>query len=556
MFSRARLTRRRFLKGVLATTAAAAVASAGCGGGEEGKGAPQVTPGTEGEPKRGGQREQGTPGGFNIDPRLNYIAGPIVGSQCYSYLWTVRTDTDELIPVCATDIEQVDDITYVFKINQNMHFHDTPEIRSKYPTLAGRHITAADLKYSIETFRDTTAAVLRDYHLNEMDHVEAVDDYTLKLVNKRPYSWTLGPNSISGIVQGAIVPREVIEKEGDLKNTCVGSGPFIMDSFSQTEGIRVARNPNYFVPDEPFVDSQRWRIINDSETAEAAFRSGQIDTWGPPNAVAFQSIEDNPGVVSYKLLAFYEMQIGVKPEASSWTDHRVLQALHYAIDRDALILTLEGGRSGEKSSDYGLWTGCVPSGMQAYDLSQEELRQLMPFNPEESRKLLSAAGHDTVDVHVAHVNIGKTPLLAEAMASQLRDRGFNLILEPSEIARFAVTLISGDFEMMAVQGLGESSPEQALGQYVQPGASGAWGGWDMKDPEIRAVFEETNRTFDAQQRQELAKKMTRLVLAKLPFLIRLYSPYDYQVRHDYVKGLHPEQGGPANAFNYRVWLDK
>ena len=250
------------------------------------------------------------------------------------------------------------------------------------------------------------------------------------------------------------------------------------------------------------------------------------------------------------------MQIGVKPEAAPWTDHRVLQALHYAIDRDALILTLEGGRSGVESSDYGLWTGCVPSEMQAYDLSQDELRELMPFKPEESRSLLSAAGYDIVDVRVAHVNIGKTPLLAEAMASQLRAGGFNLILEPSEIARFAVSLISGDFQMMAVQGLGESSPEQALGQYVQPGASGAWGGWDMKDPEIKAAFEEMNRTFDAGERQEMAKKMTRLVLAKLPYLIRLYSPYDYQVRYDYVKGLYPERGGLAEAFNYRTWLDK
>ncbi len=556
MLDNTRVSRRRFLQQAMASTTAASVVLAGCGGENEGESTPQATEGTEGEPKRGGQRERGTPGGFNIDPRLNYVAGPIVGSQCYSYLWTVRTDTDEIIPVCATGIEQVDDLTYVFKINQNMRFHDTPEIRAKYPTLAGRHITAADLKYSIETFRDTTAAVLREYHLNEMDHVEAVDDYTLRLVNKRPYSWTVGPNSISGIVQGAIVAREVIEKEGDLRNTCVGSGPFIMDSFSQTEGIRVVRNPNYFVADEPFLDSQRWRIINDSETAEAAFRSRQTDTWAPPNALAFQSIKDASGIASNKLLASYEMQIGVKPEAAPWTDRRVLQALHYAIDRDALILTLEGGRSGEESSDYGLWTGCVPPEMQAYNLSQEELRELMPFKPEESRSLLSAAGYDTVDVRVTHVNIGKTPLLAEAMASQLRDSGFNLILEPSEIARFAVSLISGDFQMMAVQGLGESSPEQALGQYVQPGASGAWGGWDMKDEEIKATFEEMNRTFDAGERQEMAKKMTRLVLAKLPYLIRLYSPYDYQVRYDYVKGLHPERGGLADAFNYRTWLDR
>ena len=109
---------------------------------------------------------------------------------------------------------------------------------------------------------------------------------------------------------------------------------------------------------------------------------------------------------------------------------------------------------------------------------------------------------------------------------------------------------------MVVQGLGKSSPEQALGQYVQPGASGACCGWNMKDPEIKATFQEVNRAFDAGQRQELAKKMTRAALAMLPYIIRLYCPYDYEVHYDYVKGPHPEQDGLANAFNYQIWLDK
>lgn len=553
MFSGTGLSRRRFLGAALA---AAGLTAAGCGEGEERQeGTPQTLETAEGEPKRGGQRERGTPSGFNIDPRLNYIAGPIVGSQCYSYLWTVRADTDEIVPVCATHIEQVDDITYLFKIHENIHFHDTPAIQSKYPTLAGRQVTAEDVRYTIETFRDTTAAVLREYHLNEMDRVEAVDDYTLKLVNRRPYAWTLGPNTISGIVQGPIIPREVIEKEGDLKTTCVGSGPFMMDSFSQTQGIRVFRNPSYFVRDEPYLESQRWRIINDSETAEAAFRSGQIDTWGPPDAVAFQAIKDLPGTVTNKLLPSYEMQIGVRSDRPPWRDRRVLQALHLAIDRDGLILTLEGGRSGEDPSDYGLWAGGVPSGMVKYALSQHELRQLMPYDPVEARRLLSAAGYDTLDVRVAHVNIGKTPLLAEAVAGQLRDVGFNLILEPSEIARFAVILIQGDFQMMAVQGLGQSSPEQPLQQYVTPGTSGGWDVWDMKDPEIKAIFEDMNRTFEPGERQEKAKELQRLILSRFPFLIRLYCPWQYQIRYDYVKGVNPEQG-LADAFNYSVWLDK
>jgi peptide/nickel transport system substrate-binding protein len=549
----ARFSRRSFLGAALA---AAGVVVAGCRGGKEvGEGTSPAGETSEGEPRRGGQREQGIPGGFNIDPRLDYIAGPIVGSQCYSYLWTVRMDTDEIVPVCAAAIEQVDDVTYLFKIHQNIRFHDTAEIRGKYAELAGRQVTAEDLKYSIERFRDLDGAPLRDYHLNEMDHVEAVDAYTLKLVNRRPYSWTLGANSISGFTQGAIVPREVIEKEGDLKNTCVGSGPFMMDSFSQTQGIRIVRNPNYFVADEPFVDGQRWRIVNDFVIAEAAFRSKQIDTWSPPNAVAFRFMKDMPEVVTDKLLALYDMQVSVRADVPPWNDVRVRQALHLAIDRDALILSLEGGRSGEDASEYGLWAGCLPCGMVRYALSQDELHRLIRYDPAESRRLLSAAGHDSIDVRLDHVNVGKPPQLAETIAGQLRNVGINATLQPSEIARFAVILIQGDFEMLCVQGLGAYSPEMPLGGFTSPRA-GAWGGsrFIQPDPEVDAIFEQTCRTFDPEQRQEMAKDMQRLVLSRFPPIIRLYTPWEYHARYDYVRGVHPEQGAMANAFNYRVWL--
>jgi hypothetical protein len=55
MLNRGRVSRRRFLGGALATTSAAGLVLAGCGGGgEEKEGTPQAAQTVTGEPKRGG----------------------------------------------------------------------------------------------------------------------------------------------------------------------------------------------------------------------------------------------------------------------------------------------------------------------------------------------------------------------------------------------------------------------------------------------------------------------------------------------------------------------
>jgi len=118
-----------------------------------------------------------------------------------------------------------------------------------------------------------------------------------------------------------------------------------------------------------------------------------------------------------------------------------------------------------------------------------------------------------------------------------------------------VILIQGDFEMLCVQGLGAYSPEMPLGGFTSPRA-GAWGGsrFIQPDPEVDAIFEQICRTFDPEERQEMAREMQRLVLSRFPPIIRLYTPWEYHARYDYVRGVHPEQRAMANAFNYRVWL--
>jgi len=550
-----RISRRRLLVG--AAGGAAGMALTGCGGGEEKeKSATGGPPPAEATPKHGGQWESSIISGWTIDPQESNVGAALVSYHVYSHMFGNRLDTGETLMIAAKEMEQPDDVTYVFTLRDNIHFHDTPDLASKYPDAAGRLVTAEDVKYSIERFRDMPAG-FKDYVLNRMDHVEVSDQFTAKIVNKKPFCWTLSPHALGNSITCPIVPREVVEKEGDLKNATLGCGAFTLDYASQTQGIRLVRNPNYFMPDEPFVDSERFTIINDFETTEAAFRSGQIQTISADNGSQAKILADISDTYQVRLPALRSAEWTVNARNAPWSDERVVKAVHRAFDRDAMILSVEGGRSGEDPSEYGLWPAAFPPGQELWSLSQEEIRKLTPsYDPGEAKALLSAAGYDSIDVSLKTVNLGPPMALAQMIATQLSAVGINARLEPMDFVGFVVkVMLQFDYEMSCVIGYPSYSPEQHMREYLTTGNSGAGNIGGYSDPEVDAAYDDINGTIDVDQRREKVHAYQRMIMEKQPPIIYLYSPYSYVQYRDYVKGIVPGAGDAAN-YNFRIWLDK
>jgi peptide/nickel transport system substrate-binding protein len=557
-----KISRRRLLASSASIGAgAAAIAFTGCGsGGEERpQGTPSASPGAEGTPKRGGQLELYYASGWNIDPQQDFNMGANVARLVYSHMFYERMDTGETVLLAAKSLEQPDDLTYVFTLRDDIHFHDTPEIASRYPGLAGRLVTAEDVKYAITRMRDKlTGGAGRDYVVNRMASVETVDKLTLKIVNNAPFSWTLSPMSLGTGMICLIIPHEVVEKEGDLKSAAVGSGPYMLDYASQTQGARFVRNPNYFVPDEPFIDSIRYRIINDAETGEAAFRSGKIDSFIATTRPQADAIAGIPGTYQIKEADLRFALFGVNTRKPPWNDERVVKALHFAIDRDFMMLALEGGRSGEDPEGYGKWCGALPWGLEAYSLSQDELHELCaPHDVGNAKALLSAAGYESIDVTLRHIStVPRQAALAEMIATQLREAGINAKLDPMDIPTFISKVpLQFDFEMNSRYNIAFLSPEQPLRMFLSTGGQGAGSEWGLSYPDVDAAFDDIGRTFDAEERREKVKEMQRLILSKHGPCIFLYAPYMYTQYRDFVKGLQVGTGQAA-LVNYRIWLDK
>ena len=85
------------------------------------------------------------------------------------------------------------------------------------------------MKYSLERFATKSGFRAR---FDDVERIEAVDDYTVKIVTKHPFAPLLA--QLASPSHNMILPKEAEEQYGDFNKAeaAIGTGPFILDAIS------------------------------------------------------------------------------------------------------------------------------------------------------------------------------------------------------------------------------------------------------------------------------------------------------------------------------------
>ncbi len=400
-----RISRRRALTGAATASAGvAAIALVGCsddkGGGDKTPGSGVTPTGTSTATGNGTSQTTlpaKTRGGVYRNYSFDALAldtydphetqfGPMYNMHSAVFSKVLQYD-DDVKQTMSTDLadgmpEQPDKLTYIIKIRKGAKFHDNERARQNYPTVAGRELTAEDVKFSIERQMSTTSPqkslFFRSGQWNSIDKMEMVDNYTLKITTKNPTSpflhYLADRNSF-------IVAKETIDAD-DTMNTdtaMIGSGPFVLDEFKAVEVIKVRRNPSWFAKDDnpggigmdrPFLDGYDSLWTPQSNSAEeAALASKQVDSTG---------FEDTATVLrvagANENLKLYEVGVSGWVNSRLWLseksplkDFRLRQAIHLGLDRKTLSEQMFPGDAGKR--------GYLPCGPIAYPMTLWALPQ-------------------------------------------------------------------------------------------------------------------------------------------------------------------------------------
>ena len=380
--ARRRRTRRAFLQGAAALAAGAAGASlVRCGGDGDGGPAPQATgPAAEGTPRPGHRLQLGFEANFiSIDPHLTVGSGIVIDAWVYSYLFHYSgTRPDILLWDTAEEMEQPDDLTYRFSLRKGVK---TPPGGSLLPEL---EITSEDVIATMERIGSLPGSTQGSFMRRRVDSFTAPDPWTVVVKTKEPFAWTL--DALGSSVGGCIIPKRLIDAGTDLRTQAAGAGPFFLEQYRDGEIASVTRNVNFWAAPLPWIDGIDFRIIMDRAARRTAFLSQQIDLYNPANSREAEEIQKlDDGIVINPEPSLYTVSLGMRADREPFKDERVRRAIARGLNRQEYIDKLAFGD--------GKPNGPVSWSLDFWALAQDEVQRLQPYDPEEARSLLQAAGY-------------------------------------------------------------------------------------------------------------------------------------------------------------------
>lgn len=502
LYSR-RLSRRYLLKGMAAGTMAGAAwpLLTACGGNRETRGS--TASGGERPPaerQRGGSLQLYNPSGDL--QRLDFqrtISTPTQNVACMVFnrllTWDPYTDYHDYVikPDLAESWEYTGD-RVIFRLRREVKWQNLPPLN-------GRLFVASDVKYSLERVRTKGAEWVWAYKLEGVGRIETPDDYTVVLVMDQPSAVIL-----SDLAHGpgmGIVPREVIEEDGDLDKRWVGTGAFIMERWEKGNFISFRRNPDYFKQGLPYLDDVRVLVISDAAAKLANFMSGQVAYHELADQAEIDQVSSlGAEVWQYnRLTASHKVYNAGANGPRYLQDLRVRQAIDAALDRQAIVDIAFGGQA--------TWGGpVIPLEYGEWSLDESYVRETYAQDLSEAKKLLDAAGISSLEIPVEYSNVDnraadELPLLKQ----QLAKIGIDVSLVPLERTIYLQKQVDADFELMAIgSGVGPD-PDSLLFPYFHSRGDKNWG--RVSDSELDRRIEQERATLDHDERLKLIQDLAR-----------------------------------------------
>lgn len=529
-----RISRRTALRAGAAAAGLAGLSVAGCGD-DGGQTSPTESPAAEQTPQYGGNHVIGLPadpGGLDVQQS---VTGYWVSGNFNGYLHSVNLDDQKVYPQMAEHVEHVDEVTYVWTLRRGIRFHNID------PTF-GREVTAEDVVFSMERRRDDPSIMndkqlLRDYTAS----MEAPDPYTFRLVNTRPYAPALDE---IGNPSYAIIPREAIEKWGDLSQHPVGCGAFILEEYAKAERVKVRKNPDFYMEGRPFLDSIDWALIPDVSTLYQAFRTKQHDSCGATlDKLKVEELQNTPGVIVRDSPNYWTRCLLLRVDKPPFTDRRLWQAVDLAVDRQDLIDKMAFGE--------GRFNGPVSPYLEYWCLPQEEVREFYKTDIAEAKRLMAAAGYeDGLEVDAPVMNTANLTKDAEIVREHLAKIGIRLNIQVRDIAvLLAQHLYAGNFQMLWFYNLPYVEPDRPLCQWFSKGIAGlSFTGYYSEEMD-NWIWRERSE-FDPEKRREIVLDAQRAMMREHGPQINTYTPRGWAARWDWVHTLREGAGMGLTSRNF------
>ena len=504
-----RATRPRILgAGMIALAVAAATGAAGCGG--------SATPGSG----------SGTGPAVStlvianavkvdtLDPEANSVNESIwLDQNLYSRLLQPNSTGTGLLPDLASSWGiAANGLTYTFRLRPDAKFSN------------GSPVTASDVVFSIQ--RSRAFAGGWGFLLTAVKTIAAPDPHTVVITLSQPHAPLLADLAMYAY---SVLPESLVKAQGTaFFQHPVGSGPFMVTSYSPDSEVDLARNPHFYGT-KPKISKVKVLIVPNDNTRVLMLQSKKADVIENPPGNLVNQINTTPGL-SVQLypstrVDFIQLDEHFKPFQSPL----VRQALNYAINRNAVVQLAYQGHATVGAS-------FLPYKMQFFDSG------ITPYayDPAKARQLLAQAGYphgfSTFLITVSGDVAGQAEAIV--LKSELAAVGINVAIQSYELLTAYSKEDNGHSQMGErywTNDIIDPDEVATFGADCQGGVHAFSSFWC--NSQASTLVSHARAALSDSTRQQMYAQIQQIVHQQSPFVVIDYSPYRYGVG-SWVHGFH------------------
>ncbi|MBN3171935.1 glutathione ABC transporter substrate-binding protein GsiB [Pectobacterium brasiliense] len=260
-----------------------------------------------------------------------------------------------------------DGLTYTVKLHPGVKFHD------------GTAFNAAAVKVNLDRASNPDNRLKRYNLLKMIEKTEAVDDLTVKITLKTPFSAFV--NNLAHPAAVMISPAALKQYGKDIGFHPVGTGPYRFVTWNQTDFVKVEKFNGYWKAGLPKLDSITWRPVVDNNTRAALLQTGEAQFAYPIPFEQAKVLEKNDKLALVASPSILHRYISMNVTQKPFDNPKVREALNYAINKEALIKVAFSGYATPAE-------GPLPSSID-YSAKYHP----WPYDPAKARELLKEAGY-------------------------------------------------------------------------------------------------------------------------------------------------------------------
>jgi ABC-type transport system substrate-binding protein len=414
-------------------------------------------------------------------------------------------------------------------------------------------------------------------------NLEAPDESTVVINLAYPYA----PHDVMTAYFAAL-PIYPAEADGgfDPKTDARGSAAWRVKEWLPSARLEFEKNPSYYGADDVFIDGINFILISEYATRLSQFRAGSLMNFGGQTFGSGAAQEDILPIIkdlsNVKLYVSEDFDRGGNPikfaqiENSMFADDRIRIAMSMLLDRDLLAETMYNPGPLE---DAGLpvelrWDTGIPAGEEWWlDPKSSEFgesaKNLM-YNPEEAKKLLSAAGITTPIESRFWVSNGypgseyeRESAIIQGMFEATGDFKLPIeILDHNTDFRnnviFNRTL--NDQDVVAYVGGASTEPDVDIWFDRWYGRVARQGEWPLDDDTMNDFVTRQRQALEREERASIVRDFQRYQASKLHNIWAGGASSNFLLIHDFIgnAALWRAKGGgsPQNETWTYLWLDK